>query len=106
MSNDTLTGLNINKGGVDPPLKPDDQYPDWLWKLSSSGKTLAELNRADDDSLDFDDVRLVLCCFLYHPPSSLSPTPACFLHSFMQLKRWQKLTNRDKIRTSNMNKGR
>lgn len=28
-----LVGGNINKEGEDPVLKPDSDYPEWLWKL-------------------------------------------------------------------------
>lgn len=29
MSKEVCTGLNILKKGQDPPLRPDDQLPDW-----------------------------------------------------------------------------
>jgi large subunit ribosomal protein L54 len=56
MSKDVITGLNINKGGSDPPLKPDEEYPEWLWKLATPEKTLGELRRTDSESLTYDDV--------------------------------------------------
>ena len=28
-----LCGANIYNTGEDPKLKPDSEYPDWLWKL-------------------------------------------------------------------------
>ncbi|XP_031553475.1 39S ribosomal protein L54, mitochondrial-like [Actinia tenebrosa] len=27
-------GINYLKDGTDPPLLPDNEYPDWLWKLT------------------------------------------------------------------------
>lgn len=58
MSSDVITGLNINKGGSDPPLKPDEEYPEWLWKLATREKTLAELRRASSETLTQEDVSL------------------------------------------------
>ena len=31
MSDTHCTGLNYTKGGTDPELGPDSDYPDWLW---------------------------------------------------------------------------
>ena len=28
-----LCGGNFYRGGSDPELKPDSEYPDWLWEL-------------------------------------------------------------------------
>lgn len=33
------------KGGTDPPLKPDEEYPEWLWELADPQPTLFELRR-------------------------------------------------------------
>ena len=56
MSNDVVTGLNITKGGSDPPLKPDEEYPDWLWQLAQPEKTLGEFRRASDSNLELEEV--------------------------------------------------
>jgi Mitochondrial ribosomal protein L37 len=45
MSKDVATGVNILKGGSDPPLLPDEEYPEWLWKLAEPQGTLFELRR-------------------------------------------------------------
>ena len=36
-------GVNILKNGSDPELKPDDEYPEWLWKLTKPLPSLGEL---------------------------------------------------------------
>ena len=28
-----VSGLNINNTGEDPKIKPDSEYPEWLWSL-------------------------------------------------------------------------
>lgn len=40
MSKEVVTGLNILKKGQDPPLRPDDQLPDWLWQLAGTALVL------------------------------------------------------------------
>ncbi|KAL4422068.1 hypothetical protein ABPG77_001536 [Micractinium sp. CCAP 211/92] len=72
MSKEVVTGLNILKKGQDPPLRPDDQLPDWLWQLAEPEKTLNELRRTKEEDL----------------------TEA-------MLGRYVKLENRDNIRTRN-----
>ncbi|CAH1393065.1 unnamed protein product [Nezara viridula] len=40
-----LCGSNIQKEGKDIELKPDNEYPDWLWKLNTGKpKPLEELD--------------------------------------------------------------
>ena len=56
LSKDTATGLNLLKKGSDPPLKPDSEYPDWLWTLVAPEKTLGELKRQGEASLTLEDV--------------------------------------------------
>ncbi|EGD83245.1 hypothetical protein PTSG_03876 [Salpingoeca rosetta] len=43
----TCPGANINEGGEDPELKPDDQYPEWLWSLAEAPKTSADFDASD-----------------------------------------------------------
>ena len=38
-------GINIQKAGADPPLKPDQDYPAWLSQLSEPQITLTDLKR-------------------------------------------------------------
>jgi hypothetical protein len=48
LSKDIVTGLNLLKKGSDPPLKADEELPEWLWALAEPGKTLNELKRAEE----------------------------------------------------------
>lgn len=45
LSKEVATGVNILKGGSDPPLLPDEEYPEWLWELADPEPTLFELRR-------------------------------------------------------------
>lgn len=49
-------GLNIDKGGSDPVVKADAEYPEWLWRLATPDRTLGDLRRAGVDNLEFEDV--------------------------------------------------
>lgn len=77
MSKEVITGLNISKGGSDPPLKPDEEYPDWLWRLAHPERTLGDLRRAERSTLGFEETR-----------------------------RLEKLENRDRIRNLNVIKSK
>lgn len=51
--------VNILKTGEDPELKPDEEYPGWLWKLASPPPTLGELSvkyEAKAEDLDVTEV--------------------------------------------------
>ena len=39
------TGVNYAKGGQDPELRADAEYPEWLWGLARPKPTLEELRR-------------------------------------------------------------
>ena len=45
MSGERATGVNYAKGGQDPELKPDSEYPEWLWGLAEPKPSLGELQR-------------------------------------------------------------
>ena len=51
MSHEVVTGLNTLKKGSDPPLRDDDQLPEWLWALAEPGRTLNEMRRMRDEDL-------------------------------------------------------
>jgi large subunit ribosomal protein L54 len=38
------------KGENDPPLKPDSEYPEWLWKLLDPAPTASELQKRYESS--------------------------------------------------------
>ena len=37
--------VNIQKSGTDPPILPDDQYPDWVHSLSQSALSKADMEK-------------------------------------------------------------
>jgi hypothetical protein len=45
LSKEVATGVAIRKGESDPPLRPDDAYPPWLFKLLEAQPTVMELQR-------------------------------------------------------------
>ena len=85
-----VTGCNIYKNGADPPILPDSEYPDWLWKLATPDATLRDLERTGPDNLDMDEVnftallkcwsQVACCCMKKSPlPTFLPPPFQCFL---------------------------
>lgn len=44
-----LCGGNIYKDGEDPVLKPDNEYPDWLWNLHTDRKALSLEDLSEGD---------------------------------------------------------
>ena len=73
-----VTGCNIYKNGSDPPILPDAEYPEWLWKLATPGATLKELERKGPDNLDMDEVNIVwLGASLSTPPNHTSLFLCC-----------------------------
>lgn len=45
MSSEVATGVNIYVAGADPPLLPDEEYPEWLWELERRPKTMKQLQQ-------------------------------------------------------------
>ena len=45
MSKEVVTGASYVKGGSDPPLLPDSDYPDWLWDIMMPKEPLFSLQR-------------------------------------------------------------
>eukprot|EP00128_Syssomonas_multiformis_P005124 Colp12_sorted_trinity150504_noHs@10152 len=44
---DKCTGANFYTTGEDPKLKPDDQYPKWLWTLLDPRPSLEEMDPSE-----------------------------------------------------------
>eukprot|EP00249_Psilotum_nudum_P014535 c24870_g2_i1 orf=345-731(+) len=53
----TVLGANINKDGVDPPVKPDSEYPDWLWCLLDKQVPLSELKRRNPETMPINELQ-------------------------------------------------
>ncbi|GMH36759.1 hypothetical protein BSKO_04632 [Bryopsis sp. KO-2023] len=51
--------VNILKTGEDPPLKPDEEYPAWLWKLvtppASFGDLSVKMEEGGQGALDLEE---------------------------------------------------
>jgi hypothetical protein len=52
-----LTNPCVVTQGQDPPLKKDEELPDWLWKLAEPEKTVNELRRMGQEELTPNLVR-------------------------------------------------
>ncbi|XP_056688962.1 54S ribosomal protein L37, mitochondrial [Spinacia oleracea] len=53
----TVVGANILKDGTDPKIRPDSEYPDWLWQLLDKRPALSELQRKEAEDLPFEDLK-------------------------------------------------
>ncbi|KAH9300570.1 hypothetical protein KI387_012153, partial [Taxus chinensis] len=53
----TVFGANILKDGVDPAIKPDSEYPDWLWHLLDKKLPLSELQRKDPKTMTLPELQ-------------------------------------------------
>ena len=47
-----VCGANIYKDGVDPELKADSEYPDWLWELRTD-RSSVPLEELEPDSFKY-----------------------------------------------------
>jgi Mitochondrial ribosomal protein L37 len=45
LSAEVCTGANIFTDGQDPTLKPDEEYPEWLWELSKPMKSIKQIRQ-------------------------------------------------------------
>lgn len=87
MSKEVVTGLNILKKGQDPPLRPDDQLPEWLWQLAQPDKTLNELRRTKEEDLTPSMVRLPACSTLLQHPFRCLCMRSCALRLALCLRK-------------------
>ena len=58
-----VRGLNILKDGQDPVVKPDSEYPDWVFTLHHKLPSLEELStryKEDPESLDTQEMRRLI----------------------------------------------
>ncbi|GFR47925.1 hypothetical protein Agub_g9727 [Astrephomene gubernaculifera] len=46
LSCEVVTGCGLMKNEADPPIKPDSEYPEWLFKLLEPRPTIKELEKA------------------------------------------------------------
>ena len=53
----TVVGANILKDGVDPKIRPDSEYPDWLWHLINKRPALSELRRKNTETLPYENLK-------------------------------------------------
>lgn len=58
LSKDVATGCGLMKGEADPPLKPDSEYPAWLFELLEPRSTTRELAKAySENGLTVSELR-------------------------------------------------
>jgi hypothetical protein len=61
MSAEAVTGVAIKKGESDPAIKPDDQYPAWLFSMIQPEASVMELERMyATEGLALHEVSLLL----------------------------------------------
>jgi large subunit ribosomal protein L54 len=64
MSKEVCTGVNIFTEGEDPELKPDDEYPDWLWDLAQPKPSVKQLKQKLEEvgfeAFPYEDYRRLL----------------------------------------------
>ncbi|KMT17086.1 hypothetical protein BVRB_2g041400 [Beta vulgaris subsp. vulgaris] len=53
----TVVGANILKDGTDPKVRPDSEYPDWLFQLLDKRPALSELQRKEAEDLSVEDLK-------------------------------------------------
>ena len=60
-ASEAIKGINILKSGSDPEVRPDEQYPQWVWQVGSPGKMLSQLNREQEDPEQETTMEEVIC---------------------------------------------
>lgn len=74
VSKSVATGCGVMKGQPDPPLLPDDQYPEWLWTLLKPSPTVKELlAKYESKGLNMYEVR----CSTIHPDCLMMMMTSC-----------------------------
>ena len=58
MSKDVVAGANYMKAGSDPALRPDSEYPDWLWDIMKPREPLFALQRKLGPERDIKTISL------------------------------------------------
>ncbi|MCO5604032.1 hypothetical protein L7F22_058189 [Adiantum nelumboides] len=53
----TVLGANILKEGADPPIRPDSEYPTWLFPLLSRPLPLSELDRRNPETMTMPELQ-------------------------------------------------
>ena len=72
LSKEVATGCGLMKGEADPPLKPDSEYPAWLFELLEPRATTRELAKAyNENGLTLTEVRRSRCA------AGIRPCRAC-----------------------------
>lgn len=63
-ASNVVRGCNILKDGEDPTIKPDEEYPDWLWTIHipkpGYDELVAKAEAHGPDSLTHDEARWLL----------------------------------------------
>eukprot|EP00250_Pteridium_aquilinum_P031696 c44082_g1_i1 orf=116-532(+) len=52
-----VLGANILKEGADPPIRPDTDYPDWIFALLRRPLPLSELERRDPEAMTMPELQ-------------------------------------------------
>ena len=64
VDSNTVQGLNILQNGSDPVLRPDEEYPDWLWTIHEPLPSVSSLQarvvaEGADALTDFEKTRMI-----------------------------------------------
>ena len=73
----TAVGVNVLKGEADPLLRPESEYPTWLWELTQPQPVLSQLRKAGMDGLDLAQVCTLLTALMRQHLFSNPCSAAC-----------------------------